>query len=280
MFTHAITRLPGTNFAEGITTAHLGAPSYDRLQAQHSAYVTTLRRLGLQVEVLPALDGFPDAYFVEDPALVFPELAVITRPGALPRQGEEEALSVAVARYRKIVRLDEPATLEGGDVLVVGKKVWVGRSERTNDAGIDQLTKILAPFGYTVIPVSITTGLHLKSFVNTLGGQRLLIAQQFAGRAEFESYAQIIVRDQEAYAANTLYINGSLIFPKGFHLTRRLVKSLGLPIVELDVSEVQKMDGGLTCMSLRFLTASLNVSFRITVWNYFCPHHNPSHSRQ
>jgi dimethylargininase len=251
-FTRALCRRPGPDFADGLTTADLGRPDYATMLAQHEAYVATLRGLGLEVEVLDPLPGHPDAYFVEDAALVFPELAVVTRPGADPRRAEAEALAPHLARHRPLVRLEAPATLDGGDVLTVGRQVFVGISERTNREGADQLARILAPHGYTVVPVPVSAGLHFKSSVNWVGGDTLLLTPGFADREALAGFRHLVVDPGEAYAANTLWINGTLLTPSGFPGTRALLASAGLPIVALDMSETRKMDGGLTCLSLRW----------------------------
>ena len=252
-FTHAICRRPGSDFADGITTSSdLGRPDFATLLSQHAAYVEALRSLGLEVELLDALPGHPDAYFVEDAALMFPELAVITRPGAPARRGEEEAMAPVTARHRPQARIEAPGTLDGGDVLVIRKRVLVGLSERTNEAGIAQLETLLAPLGYTVNSVPVAAGLHFKSSVNWVGGNTLLVSQTFASRPELADFDLLVVEEAEDYATNTLLINGTLITPSGFPQTRALLEPLGLPIVELDTSEARKMDGGLTCLSLRF----------------------------
>lgn len=251
MFTRAILRRPGPDFAAGITTAGLGLPDLARMTAQHEAYADALRALGLEVQVLDALPGFPDAYFVEDVAVVVPEVAIVTRPGAPPRSGETEAIVPALARHRRIARLHPPAKLDGGDVLVVGRTVFAGLSERSNEEGVRQLSTLLQPHGYRTVPVPVTRGLHLKSSVNAIGDDALLVAERYRGRAEFAGFRQIAVEEAEEPACNTLLVNGTLLTPAGFPRTRRALEAIGVPVIELDVSEARKMDGGLTCMSLR-----------------------------
>ena len=251
-FTHAITRLPGKNFGEGITTSQLGKPDYSQIISQHTTYVAALKQLGLTVIELDALDNFPDAYFVEDVAVVMPDVAVITNPGASSRNGEQKFIEAELAKYREITHIHPPGTLDGGDVLMVGNHFFVGISERTNPLGAAQLGEILERFGHTWMSVPVGAGLHLKSSVNWVGGNTLLMDAMFAGQPEFADYEQIIVDPAEAYACNTLWVNGTLLTPKGFPKTQAQLEKLGLPIIELDTSEVQKMDGGLTCMSLRF----------------------------
>jgi len=251
-FTHAITRLPGENFALGITTSNPGAPDYALMLAQHRAYVDALKSLGLQVEVLEALSDYPDAYFVEDVAVVTPEIAVITRPGALARRGEEQAIQPALSPHRPTTYIQAPGTLDGGDVLISGKRVFIGISGRTNAEGAAQLGASLEPYGYTWTGVPVGGGLHLKSGVNAISEDTLLITQQFSDLQVFKSYQKIIVPPGEEYAANTLRVNDSLITPQGYPGVLGAIARLGLEIIGLDVSEACKMDGGLTCMSLRF----------------------------
>lgn len=251
-FTHAIVRTPGPDAGDGLTTAGLGRPDLDRLLAQHAAYVATLEELGLRVTRLEALPGHPDAYFVEDTALMFPELAVLTRPGAPSRLAEAEAIAPTVSAFRPLHRLAAPATLDGGDVLLVDRTVFVGLSTRTNAEGAAQLQAILAPHGYRVVTVPVPEGLHFKSSVTWACEGVLVLTEAFAGRPEFEGFRLRVVPGPEAYAANVLNVNGTLLMPKGFPRTEAMLRELGLPMRVLDQSEVQKMDGALTCMSLRF----------------------------
>lgn len=252
MFTRAITRKPGYDFANGITTNDLETPDYDAMWAQHVIYVNVLRSLGLLVLELDALPGYPDAYFVEDVAVVTPKVAVISRPGAPSRRGEEAAMELVLAKYRPIARIKPPGTLDGGDVLIVDKQVFVGLSERTNEAGAEQLAQILAKYGYACTAVPLAAGLHFKSSVNHVGGQTLLVTADFAGQPELDGYGQIVVPEGEEAAANVLWVNGRLLIPMGYRQTRQKLLDWGANILELDVSEAAKMDGGLTCMSLRF----------------------------
>ena len=251
-FKHAILRLPGQNFAQGLTTSELGAPALSRMLEQHAAYAATLRRLGLETLVLPPLEEFPDGYFVEDTAVVFPEVAVIAHPGAMARRGEETSMAMTLQAFRPLARIEPPATLDGGDILVAGNEVFVGLSGRTNTAGAAQLAAFLAPLGYNCQTVSVGTGLHLKSGAALIGPGQLLLTRAFAADPAFRSYERLILPEEEEYAGNVLLINGSLLMPAGFPQTRALLQTTGLPVIELDVSEARKMDGGLSCMSLRF----------------------------
>jgi len=251
-FRNAIVRNPGKNFAEGITTSELGAPDYGLMLKQHRAYADMLRGLGLVVTVLEAEPHYPDAYFVEDVAVILPEVAIVTRAGAEARRGEVEIIVAHLPDDRPAARIEAPGTLDGGDVLAVGRRLFVGVSSRTNREGAEQLGRIAAAHGWEWTPVPVRAGLHLKSSVSAVGPDVLLVSEDFAGRPEFDGFERIVVDPAEAYACNTLWINETLITPQGFPDTRRRLEGLGMPVVALDVSEAHKMDGGLTCMSLRY----------------------------
>jgi len=251
MLTHAILRRPGADFADGITTAIVGPPDHARMLAQHAAYANALRALGLAVEVLDPLPGFPDAYFLEDVAVVVPEIAIVARPGASSRRGETDAIGPVLTRYREVARLVSPATLDGGDVLIAGRDVFVGLSARTTAEGAGQLARLLEPYAYRVRTVPVTAGLHLKSSMSWLDGETLLVSERFANVPELRGYRRIVVGAGEQAACNTLLVNGTVLMPAGFPAVRHKLDVTALPVVELDVSEARKMDGGLSCMSLR-----------------------------
>ena len=253
MFTHAIARKPGPNFAQGLTTAvNQEPPEYEILVNQHEEYIAALQSIGLEVILLDTLPDHPDAYFVEDTAVVTAEVAIITNPGAEARQGEEETIAPVLAKYRKTEKIRPLGTVDGGDVLQVGKHFFIGVSERTNPEGADQLGRILEGYGYTWTTVAVGAGLHFKSSVNHVGRNTLLATEDFAGHEQLKGYDTIVVDMTESYAANTLLINDHLLIPRGYPGTRKKLEALGFKIIELDTSEVRKMDGGLTCMSLRF----------------------------
>lgn len=251
MFSHAITRVPGPDYPQGLTTSTLPAPDLDLALAQHEAYVRRLESLGLTVETLPAAPGFPDACFVEDTAVVVREVAVVSRPGAPSRRGETESMVEPLSAHRPLVRIEAPGTLDGGDILQVGRSFFIGVSDRTNEEGARQLAAILGAHGYESRVIPVAAGLHLKSSLNFVGRDTMLVTADFAGHPAIEGYRQIVCPGGEEYAANTLLVNGTLIMPSGYARTRSLLEALGLPIVELDTSEYRKMDGGLTCLSLR-----------------------------
>lgn len=251
-FTHAIVRKPGPNFAEGITTADLGQPDYELVLAQHAAYVAMLQELGLTVVVLEPLPDHPDAHFVEDTAVIVQEVAVIANMGAPARQGEEQAMASVLQEYRELVHIELPGTFDGGDVLVVEQHCMIGLSDRTNEPGARQLGEALARYGYRWDAIPVGAGLHFKSSVNYVGKNTLLIDQTFVDHPAFAGYEKLVIDADETYAANTLWLNDHLLMPAGFPKTRAKLSALGLPVIELETSELRKMDGGLTCLSLRF----------------------------
>jgi len=215
MFTYAIVRKPGDDFARGITRSNLGTPSYELMIRQHEDYIKTLRSLGLELIVLNPLPDYPDAYFVEDTAVVTPDVAIITNLGIEDRKGEEDTIERALVAYRKTVRIHAPGTVDGGDVLMMGAHFFIGISERTNREGAKQLGCIFEEYGYTWATVCVEAGLHLKSSVNYIGKNTLLVTEKFAGHDEFKDYYTIIVDKTEEFAANTLLINNSLFFVLG-----------------------------------------------------------------
>jgi len=251
-FTYAITRKPGKNFARGLTAANIGPPSYALILQQHSAYVETLKSIGLKIIKLDAQPDYPDAHFVEDTAVVTPNVAIISNPGAAARQGEEESIAEILASYRTIEHIQAPGTLDGGDVLMIGNHFFIGISERTNSQGAEQLGKILQKYEHTWTALKVSAGLHFKSSVNYAGNNTLLVTEDFAGHEALSEFDRIIVNKEEEYAANVLWINGHLLIPNGFPDTKTKLEKLDLNIIELDVSEMRKMDGGLTCLAIRF----------------------------
>ena len=251
-FRYAITRRPDKNFDQGLTTADLGKPVYELILEQHISYVDTLKSLGLRVIELDPQPAYPDAHFVEDTAVVTPQVAIITNPGAASRQGEEESIVEVLKPYRKIETIQAPGTVDGGDVLMIGNHFFIGISARTNPEGARQLSGILEKYDHSWTTIQVGAGLHFKSSVNYVGKNSILVTEDFAGHEALRAYDIIIISSAEEYAANTLWINDVLLTPKGFPATRAKLDTLGLEIIEMDVSEVRKMDGGLTCLSLRF----------------------------
>jgi dimethylargininase len=254
-FTRAITRRPARTLARGeisAAAARLGEPDHALALQQFEAYVAALRDCGLVCTILGPLDNHPDAHFVEDAAVVTAEVAVVTRPGAPSRLGEQQYMEPEIAQHRPIVRIEEPGTLDGGDVLQIGREVLIGLSDRTDAEGARQLGHVLEARGYRCRTIEVEAGLHLKSSVNHVGSGTLLVTAAFAGHPGLREYDQLVVPEGEEYACNTLLVNDRLLVPAGFAGTRELLGATGLPILVLDTSEFRKMDGGLTCLSLRF----------------------------
>jgi dimethylargininase len=250
-FTTAVCRRPGPDLGAGLTTSGLGAPDFALACEQFDLYVAALEGLGLEMIVLEALEGYPDAHFVEDTAVLTTDMSVITNPGAPARRGERPSIAQVLGSQGQHDRIRAPGTLDGGDVLMIDNHFLIGISDRTNPEGARQLGDILDSFGYTWQTVPVGAGLHFKSSVNQVAENVLLVTDAFADCQELSRYRLIQVPEGEEYAANTLYINGRLIMPTGYPGTRSLLETLDLPIIELNTSEFRKMDGGLTCLSLR-----------------------------
>ncbi len=250
MYTKAIVRRPGRNFAEGITTSDLGRADFEKALGQHTAYCEALKRCGLEVTVLEADESYPDGCFVEDTAVVTGVVAVITRPGALSRRGEEVEIGRVLSGFMETVTVVAPGTLEGGDVLRMDNHYFIGISERTSRDGAAQLSSVLANNGYTSTEIEVKAGLHLKSDIAYLGNGNFIATPMFAVLAPPTKV--IILEQEEYYSANCLRVNDFLLIPSGFPKSKKRIADLGYNIIELDMSEFRKMDGGLTCLSLLF----------------------------
>lgn len=225
---------------------------FAKAAAQHEAYERVLAELGASVISLPAVPDLPDSVFVEDPAIVLDEVAILTRMGAESRRRETESLAEALARFRPLRWIQEPATLEGGDVMRIGRRLYVGASARTNAAGIDQLRRELEPFGYSVTAVEVRRCLHLKSAVTYLGDGAVLIHREMIDTAPLRDYRMIDVSAGEPWAANTLTLGGVTLIPSSFPATAAILQSAGWQVRPIDISELQKAEAGLTCSSLIF----------------------------
>jgi dimethylargininase len=223
---------------------------FAKASAQHQRYEHCLEELGLRVIRVPAEPDLPDAVFVEDPVVVVEEIAVMARPGAESRRPEGESLAKAIAPYRPLRWMTEPATLDGGDVLRMGRTLFVGRTPRTNAEGIAQLQESLGPFGYRVQPVEVRGCLHLKSGCSALGDDTVLIHPDWVDAAAFHEYRLVDVAPGEAWAANVLTIGRTAIMPDRFPATRRAIEGLGWEVCPLDVSELMKAEAGVTCCSV------------------------------
>lgn len=222
-------------------------------QAQHAGYVAQLRAWGVTVIELPDEPALPDSVFVEDTVLMFDELAVITRPGADSRRAEVPSIEAALRPYRDtIAHILAPGTLDGGDVLCVQRQVFVGLSRRSSPAAIEQLGSILAPYGYTVTAVPMRDCLHLKSAVTALSDDTFLINPDWVEAAAFARYRCIAVDAGEPHAANVLRVGQRVLMPRGFPRTQALIEQAGFEVAALDMSELQKAEGAVTCCSVLF----------------------------
>lgn len=253
MFTNVIVRRPGRSICEGITTANLGTPDYKSALLQHDQYIEALKQCGVSTTILEAQEEYPDSVFVEDTAICTGKVAIITFPGAPSRQGEEASIEEILEQfYNYIEHITMPGTLDGGDVMMVGDHFYVGISGRTNEAGFRQFKAILESYGYSASKVAMNKFLHLKTGLAYLESNNLLVAGEFISHPEFEKYNRIIVDETEAYAANSIWVNGTVIIPQGYLKTQAAVEASGYKVIEVDVSEYRKLDGGLSCLSLRF----------------------------
>jgi len=233
---------------------HLARTPIDvtRARAQHEQYRSALRALGLEIISLPEEPDLPDSVFVEDAAIVLDEVAVLTRPGADSRKPEVESVARALEPYCQLLQVTAPATLDGGDVLVIGKRIFVGQTLRSNDAAVARLTHLLKPFGYQVAGVPVTGCLHLKSAITQVDEITLLINPAWVEKSYFEGFKFIEVDPSEPFAANALLVDGTLIYPSAYPQTRERLESVGRPIVPVEADELSKAEGGVTCCSLVF----------------------------
>ncbi len=265
MFTNAIVRPPAANFAKGLTTQNLGAPDYARALKQHAAYCDALEQCGLRLTRLEADERYPDSTFVEDTAVIVPALpgyqagascVILTRPGAPGRVEEVNGVAGSLSRFfPELHSIREPGTLDGGDVCEAEDHFFIGISRRTNEAGAQQLAKLLAEYAYTSTFIEIRNVkniLHLKSGLAYLGDNRLAVIDALANHEEFRRYDCVRVSATEQYAANCVRINEYVLVSAGFPVFEKALQHLGYKTFSVEITEFQKMDGGLSCLSLRF----------------------------
>ena len=256
MFKNAIVKRPCRAMTDGITSApELGKPDYELALSQHDAYIEALKSCGVSVTVLPADEAFPDSCFVEDPVVVTRKCAVITNPGAASRNPETKTLIPAISKFYRedcIEYIKPPGTLEGGDVMMAGGHFYIGRSARTNGEGIRQFIEILKKYGFSGSEVELMKVLHLKTGVNYIENNNLLVCGEFIDKEEFKKFNKIIIPEEEAYAANCVWMNGTVIVPEGYKAAHEAVLKAGYKVITVDTSEFRKLDGGLSCLSLRF----------------------------
>ena len=261
--THAIVRPPSSNFADGLTQVDVGKPDYHRALHQHEKYCDALTACGLSVIHLAPDADYPDSTFVEDTALITPRGAVLTRPGAESRKGEVNAIEPSLRQFfTHFMRIDPPGTVDAGDICEAGNHFFIGVSHRTNEIGARQLASFLSELDYTSSLIDIReigNILHLKSGIAFLKSGiafldegRLVAIDELADRSEFSKFEIIRVPPGEGYAANCLSVNGKVLIAAGFPSVAERIADMGLETVSLEMSEFQKMDGGLSCLSLRF----------------------------
>jgi dimethylargininase len=252
-FSRAIVRRPGRSLIAGITEANQGIPDYGNALKQHREYINALVHCGLIVETLDAVEAFPDSVFIEDIAVMTPHCAIITRPGAPARSGEIEGMRTVLGSYRQEIEdIKAPGTLEGGDVMQINSHYYIGLSARTNRAGAEQLITILEKYGMSGSTVSLSEFLHLKTGVTSVAENTLIAAGEFVDKNEFTSFKILKTGESENEAANCIRINDYILMPAGCPEAYQLLSSQGVKVIEIDISEFAKLDGGLTCLSLRF----------------------------
>jgi dimethylargininase len=256
VFKHAIVRTPGSNFSQGLTTVQLGVPCFDQVLQQHARYCEALRACGLSLTTLDADLDHPDSTFVEDTAILIPRVAILARPGAGSRQGEVAAIRLAIRSFfPALLQIEAPGTLDGGDICEADDHFFLGLSQRTNEEGIRQLAAHLADDGYASSVVDVrgmSSILHLKSGISSLGNRTLVVMDEMAGNPLFQGYELIRVAKTESYAANCVRVNDRVLVPAGYPLLLADLVRHGFHPLELEMTEFQKMDGGLSCLSLRF----------------------------
>ena len=256
MFTRAIVRIPGSNFDAGLTTVALGRPRFDQVLEQHRRYCEALVECGLTLTKLEADLRYPDSTFVEDTAILTARGAVLTRPGAKSREGEVDALRATVERfYPSTLSIGAPGTLDGGDICEAEDRFLIGLSHRTNEEGARQLAAHLGGLGYSSSTIDVrgmTTILHLKSGISYIGENTLVVMEEMAGNEAFRGYELIRVGEEESYAANCVRVNDRVLVAAGFPKLTAALRARGFEPLALDMSEFRRMDGGLSCLSLRF----------------------------
>ncbi len=253
-FTHAITRKPGHSITGGLRAVDTGAPDLAMMLAHHAAYVAALRTTGATIVELDADDRYPDSVFVEDTALCLPQGAVVMRPGAPTRLGEAAEMAPHLrALYGDVRAITGPGFIEGGDILVTEREVLVGTSARTNAAGIAELTALIAPWGHKVREVITPPGvLHFKTDCSLLDGGTILATDRLAASGCFDGYRVILTAPGEEAAANSIRFNDVVLVPAGFPGTKSAIQDAGFTVIDIGNSECAKLDGGMSCLSLRF----------------------------
>jgi len=253
-FRRAITRRPAPSVTSGLRAVDNGAPDFDLMLKHYDEYVGALYEAGAEIIELDPLEDFPDGLFVEDTALCLPEGAVLMRPGAPTRLGEvAEIEPVLEVFFDNIARIDGPGTIEAGDILTTSREVLVGQSQRTSSEGIAELASILGDWGRFLREVSVPEGvLHFKTDCSLLDSTTILSTERLAKSGIFSDYNVIFTAEGEEPAANSIRYNKFVLMPAGFPKTAQRLRGAGYSVKELNNSECAKLDGGMSCLSLRF----------------------------
>ncbi len=256
MFKNVIVRRPSKSMVEGITSApELGKPDYELALKQHDNYIKALESCGVRVTVLDAMEEFPDSCFVEDTAVLTKNCAIISNPGAPTRQKESGYMVDTIKKFYsedKIEYITSPGTMEGGDVMMVGNHFYIGLSARTNEEGCKQFIAALEKHGHTGSIVPLEKVLHLKTGLAYLENNNLLVAGEFVDKEDFAKFNKIEITTDEAYSANCIWVNEKVLVPVGYEKTKKAIENAGYEVILVDTSEYKKLDGGLSCLSLRF----------------------------
>ena len=253
MFKNFIVRRPGAAVVKGQTTSDFGIPVYETACRQHQQYIDVCKACGVKVWVMDADEAYPDACFVEDPAVVTDKMAIITNPGIDTRQGEEIKVKEALAEFfDKFEHIRSSGHLEGGDVMQIQNHFYIGLSKRTNMEGAQQFINIVERYGYTGSIVELKEMFHLKTGINYIGDNRVLVAGEFISHPDFDQFEKIRVPEDEMYAANCIRVNDHIIMPAGFPKLKKILEDLNYDLKFIEMTEFQKIDGGLSCLSLRF----------------------------
>ncbi|WP_122074733.1 arginine deiminase family protein [Pseudophaeobacter sp. EL27] len=253
-FSRAVTRRPAASIIDGLRATDMGTPSLEGMLSAHTQYVAALKSTGAEVIELEPLEAFPDAVFVEDTALCLPQGAVLMRPGAPSRMGEvAEMAPILRSCYEDVREISGPGHVEGGDVLVTAREVLVGRSERTDAAGVAELVEVLADWGHNLREVFTPPGvLHFKTDCSLMDGETILSTKRLSASGCFEGYRILDVAEGEEAAANAIRFNNLVLCPAGFPRTAEMLDKAGFEVVQIDNSDCAKLDGGMSCLSLRF----------------------------
>jgi dimethylargininase len=253
MFKNVIVKKPCSSMIDGITSVKLGKPDFKLAMKQHDVYIETLKKCGVEVTVLEADENYPDSCFIEDVALLTRKCAIITRPGATSRRGEIVGLRKILEKfYDNIEEIKEPGTIEAGDIMMVGDHFYIGLSARTNEDGAQQMINILKKNGLDGSTVKLEKVLHLKTGLSYLENNNLLVAGEFASSPIFSSFNKTLIDEKDSYSANCIWVNNHVLVPAGYESTRKAIEDLGYIVHVVDTSEYRKLDGGLSCLSLRF----------------------------